>query len=443
MEKGVSTVEIVSNGINKRNFIIKLSWLMSGGMFVDGFVLGYIGMVMPAMSAELGLSLYWQGLIGAAALFGTLIGAPIGGWLSNRIGRRPMFTFDLFLFVFCSVAQFFVSDPITLFIVRVLMGAAIGIEYAVGWPFLAEFSPAKIRGKLLCLTEIAWYTGFLASYFVGYVLTVIYPTHWNIILGLSTIPSVIVLILRWGTPESPHWLMSKGRKEEAMAIAEKYMDEEQQEDVLNYKHGDTTKNAGFFDLFKLKHRKSTIFFVTMFIGSSAPYYAMVFFIPHVLEKLGLEDGFTGGLFLNVLAVVGTVLCTIFAERVSRRKMITLPFLISTIALVVIAIFGQLSANVMLICFLTYALFNAWTGAILAVFPSEIFTSDISSLGTGFATCIARVVACVGTFLLPSVIENYGATIIIWVAAFISLISTVIAQLYCPNTKGKKISEIFH
>ncbi|GLC95384.1 MFS transporter [Cupriavidus sp. TA19] len=427
--------------VNKRNYIKKLTWLMAGGMFVDGFVLGYIGAVLPSITKDLGLSAAWQGLIGAAALLGCLFGAPMGGWFSDRLGRRSMFTFDLMLFVVCSIAQFFVSDAYTLFIIRFFMGVAIGIEYAVGWPLLAEFAPARIRGKLLCLTEIAWYVGFLASYSLGYALT-IQSVQWNIILGLSTVPTLIVLVMRLGTPESPRWLMSKGRKEEAMKIAAKYMGKEEQQDVLNQKYDSTTANASFADLFKSKNIKATIFYTTAFIGSAAPYFAIAFFVSTVLEKLGLKDGFAGGLFLNALAVVGTIVTTLLIERISRRKMAIYPFLVCTVALVTIGLVGNASPLVITICFLIFSLFNAISGTVLAVFPGEIFSSEVSGLGTGFATSMSRVAACVGTFLVPTIIKTHGVDIIIWASALICFAATIVAYLFCPETKGKKLSEIF-
>ncbi|WP_143046053.1 MFS transporter, partial [Acinetobacter baumannii] len=110
-------------------------------------------------------------------------------------------------------------------------------------------APARSRGKLLALQEVGWYVGFLASYSIGYVLTVIWPVHWNIILGLSTIPTLIVLLLRIGTPESPRWLMSKGRKEEAVKIASEYMEEEEQRDILNQKPVAVDKHHGLMELF--------------------------------------------------------------------------------------------------------------------------------------------------------------------------------------------------
>ncbi|MFI7922922.1 MFS transporter, partial [Acinetobacter baumannii] len=90
----VSPPQLISQDQIARRFMTKLAWLMAGGMFIDGFVLGYLGALMPSITADLHLSTTWQGLIGAASLIGIFFGAPIGGYFSDRFGRKPLFMID-------------------------------------------------------------------------------------------------------------------------------------------------------------------------------------------------------------------------------------------------------------------------------------------------------------------------------------------------------------
>ncbi|MGU2819734.1 MFS transporter [Acinetobacter baumannii] len=441
MEQVISSTGKKDIGVaNRRKFITKLTWLIAGGMFVDGFVLGYVGMVMPAITQELNLSLTWQGLIGAAALIGIFFGSPLGGWLADRIGRRPMFTLDLMLFLVCSIAQFFVSDVWSLFIVRFLMGVAIGMEYSVGWPMLSEFAPARSRGKLLALQEVGWYVGFLASYSIGYVLTIIWPVHWNIILGLSTIPTLIVLLLRIGTPESPRWLMSKGRKEEAVKIASEYMEEEEQRDILNQKPVAVDKHHGLMELFTAKNIKITIFVSVFYFCSVTPYFAIGSFVPMVLEKLGLHDGFTGGLFLNIFAVAGVVFTAMLVEKMGRRKLGIPPFFICAVAFVLIGLYAEGSPTLVLICFLVFYFANTIPTALTGVYPGEVFPTEVRGIGIGFVTAVSRIGAAAGTFLLPLGIAAYGAEMMVYIAAIVCVVGGVVSYYLAPETKGKALSE---
>lgn len=92
--------------VDRRRFLIRLTIVVAGGMFIDGYILGIIGTVIGAITTDLNMSVYGEGLIGAAALIGIFAGGPLGGWLADKFGRKPMFTLDLAMFVACSVLQF-------------------------------------------------------------------------------------------------------------------------------------------------------------------------------------------------------------------------------------------------------------------------------------------------------------------------------------------------
>jgi MFS family permease len=135
------------------------------------------------MANELQLSPLWEGLIVAAALLGILVGSPLGGWASDKWGRKPLFTFDIAVFTVASAMQFFIDAPILLLVARLLMGVAIGVEYSVGWPLMSEFAPARLRGRFLGAMNIAWYGGFMLAYLLGYLLNGYSGIGWRFILG--------------------------------------------------------------------------------------------------------------------------------------------------------------------------------------------------------------------------------------------------------------------
>jgi putative MFS transporter len=421
----------------RRRFLTKLTLLISGGMFIDGFILGGIGVVMPAITEDLRLSLAWQGLIGASALIGIFIGGPLGGYLADRIGRRPMFTIDLMVFLVGSVAQFFVGDAWQLFAVRLLMGMAIGADYAIGWPLLAEFSPARVRGKLLSVQEAAWYVGFLVAYALGWALTVSELADWNVILGLSTVPTLIVLLLRLGTPESPRWLISQGRTDEAVAIAAQYMEEEEQRDL----HRPPTEGKhGFARLFSRDYLKATVFVSVYWVCNTTPYFAIGTFAPSVLEHLGIEDGLTGGLALNLLACLGAFATVVLIERMGRRALSIGPLYIGAVALAVVGFAPETAPAVMVAALLVFYFVSAISSTLTGIFPAEVFPTEIRGTGVGFATAMSRVGAAVATFLFPAAIETFGTAYTLLIGAAICLFGGVITQWLAPETTGRLLSE---
>ncbi|POX42954.1 MFS transporter [Streptomyces sp. Ru73] len=408
-------------------------------MFIDGFILGGIGVVMPAISDDLHLSATWEGLIGASTLIGIFLGGPLGGYFADRLGRRPMFTATLLMFLAGSVAQFFVSDVIQLFLVRAVMGVAIGADYAIGWPLLAEFAPARLRGKLLAVQEVAWYVGYLLAYATGYGLAVSASADWNVILGLSTVPTLIILALRLGTPESPRWLMSKGRTQEARQVAAEFMDEEDQRDLGEQAAGSGGSN-GLRALFSRDYRRATVFCSVFWVCNVTPYFAIGAFAPIVLEEFGMKDGLSGAFLLNGFVVAGAITSVLLIERVGRRKLAVPPFWISAVALVAVGLWADASPLLVISCFIVFSVANAVSTALTGVYPGEVFPTEIRGAGVGFATAASRVGAAAGTFLLPLVVSGLGVATAMLCAAVISLTGGVVSHFLAPETKGLLLSE---
>jgi putative MFS transporter len=120
----------------------------------------------------------------------------------------------------------------------------------------------------------------------------------------------------------------------------------------------------------------------------------------------------------------------------------MPFVLSTIALVVVAL-SEDSPTLIIIGFLVYAFVSAAAAAVLSVIPGEVLRPEVSGIGTGFATAFSRVGAAIGVFWMPQLIAEHGAITAVWLAAGICLITTVVTYLFMPETKGKSMSEIFH
>lgn len=423
--------------IDKQRFTTKLTGVIAGGMFIDGYILGVVGTVIAAITVDLDMSLFWEGLIGASALVGIFIGGPLGGWLADRLGRKPLFAIDLAIFIFGSVLQFFVDSAWQLFIVRLLMGIAIGADYSVGWPLLSEFSPRRLRGKLLAFCEVAWYVGFMFAFVVGYVMTTAFSVDWRIILGTSTIPAAILFLARLGMPESPRWLMNKGRTEEATEIAHAYL--EDPTDVLDITNEETRKGT-FAMLFSPAYRRATIFVSVFWFCCVAPYFAIATFAASVLSDYGLGDGLIGAIGVNGLALVGVVVSVLLIERIGRRKLTIPQQWVCAVVLLIIGLWISAPPALVLICFLVFAFANAMCTALTGVYPGEIFPTEIRGLGTGFATAFSRIGAGLGTFLLPWSMHNLGAGVTMLIAAGICVVGAVVSQVLAPETMGRNLSE---
>jgi len=194
------------------NFHRLLTLRSGGGSFVDGYVLSIIGVALAHLSTSLSLNSFWEGLIAASALIGIFFGGFLGGWLTDRLGRKRLFFVGPTLFVLASVAQFWAETAEAIFILRLIIGIAVGIEYPVATSLLVEFMPRNYRGPRLAMLTILWFAGAAAAYIVGeLVLSNGGDDAWRWVLASSAIIGLALFLVRIGTSELHSWLLSKGR----------------------------------------------------------------------------------------------------------------------------------------------------------------------------------------------------------------------------------------
>jgi MFS transporter, putative metabolite transport protein len=388
------------------------------------------------MKADLGMSTTEVGLVASMALFGILIGSPLGGWAGDKFGRKPLFMIDMGLFVVGSLMQFFVGSVEMLLAVRLLMGIAIGAEYSVGWPLMSEFAPARLRGRLMGVTVLAWYAGFMIGYTVSYILE-LQAVPWRIVMGSSTIIAVVLFIARIGLPESPRWLWSKGRKDEALAVAHKYMAHHEEMEDVEHEH---VRKGSFGELFSAPYWRMTVFVSWFWFCNVLPYFAIATFADDVLQKYGLSGGLAGGVGLSMVAVAGVAVTCALIDKAGRRVFTVPQQWIITVIFLVIGLWSGAPPAVVLGLFLVFSFLNAMNGTLTSIYPGEVFPTEVRGVGTGFAAAISRIGAGLGTFLLPISIEKFGVTPTILAAAVIVFSGAVVSQLWAPETKGKSLSE---
>ncbi|MFD1211433.1 MFS transporter [Arthrobacter sp. GCM10027362] len=426
----------MGSAASKRRFLIRMVTVLIGGMVLDGYVLGIIGPVAGTMAQDLQLTAFWEGLIAAAALVGILIGSPLGGVAADRWGRKPIFMFDIGLFAIASGMQFFIDSPVWLIVVRLLMGIAIGTEYAVGWPLMAEFSPTHLRGRLMAAMGIAWYGGFMIAFLTGHLLNEYTGLSWHFILGTSTFLAVALFLARLGMPESPRWLWSVGRKDEARALAAKYMPDDALDDL---RHEDVRKGS-FGMLFARQYWRSTLFISGFWFCAVTPYFAIATFADSVLQQYGLAGGLAGGVGLSAVALAGVIITFLLIDKAGRRVLTVPPQWLCGVVLAVIGLWAGAPAPVVLILFLVFSFFNAGYNTLTNVYPGEVLPTEIRGIGTGFAAAVSRVGAGIGIFLLPMSMESLGSGPTMLIAAGVALAGAGLSQWLAPETKGKSLTE---
>jgi MFS transporter, putative metabolite transport protein len=421
----------------ERGVLRRMTLATAWGEGLDGYDLGVLSVVLPLISIELGLSPLWAGLIGASALLGIFFGSPVIGWLTDRFGRKRLFLIDIAAFVVLGLAQGLVDEPWQLFVVRLLLGVAIGAEYAIGAAMLAELAPTRGRGRRLSKLLVSWYVGFLVSVVLGYLLVDLAGLTWRWVLVTGAVPALVVLALRIGLPESPRWLIQHGRMDEARAIIDKYLGGEAYFKAEEYDGEE--QGAGWRRLFSPELRKRTLFVCVFWSCNVAPYFAIFTFAPVVFSSLQLTDERASTIAVNALAAVGAVVGMLTIEHVGRRRQLIIPFWIMAATLLVVGLWSGAPAVVLVGSLAVFAFFNALQGNLTAVYPIEVFPTDVRSSGVGIGSAASRIGAAIGTFLLPVGLDTIGVAACMLIGAAICVIGGVVSQRLAPETTGHTLT----
>lgn len=424
-------------GSRERRFINKLTAVTAGGMFIDGYVLGGIGVALPLIQDDLQPSPLVLGLIGASALIGVFIGAPLFGMATDRFGRKKLFALDMALFLVASISQFFVDSAWLLFVVRLVMGIAVGADYAIGSALLAEFARSKSRGFRMAFLEVGWYLGFLVSFSVAYAMAQIFDASWQLMLASSSIPAIIVIVLRHGLPESPRWLISRGREAEARTVLAHHLGSDYVMPDLAAEP--ESAKAGIRDLFGRRYGKRTAFASIFWVCQVLPYFAIFTFAPVVLGAMGLNDELRSSLSVNGIAFVGSIVGMILIDRIGRRRLLIVPFWVTATALLILGLWHDAPIPIVITCFLVFAFFNAGSSVLQGVYPMEIFPTAVRSTGVGIAAAGSRIGAAIGTFLLPLGLTSWGPNAIMLLAAAVLVIGAVTSHFWAPETAGLSLT----
>ena len=410
-------------------------------MFIDGFVFATFAAAFAGRAYDaLHVTSLWESWISASVLIGTFFGGLGLGYVTDRIGRKPMFTIDLSVFLGCAVLMFFVQSPWQVFGLGVVMGLAVGADYSIGSPLLGEFAQAKNRGNYLGILEISWNVGYVVAYLIGYMINTYSPGSWRIILGASAVPAVICLFMRHGLPESPRWLITKGRRDEAVAIMRDKMQAADPGDMLKEEVGETQWKL----LFSADYLRRTIFACTFWSAIVMPYFALTFFQPTILRSLGLSgNALLGALLGTIIALVGATLGWFIVDKVGRRKILIPPMFFCAAFLLLAALHSSLPAEIGAICFFGYLFSYGIMSILPGIYPEEIFPSSVRASGVGVSTAASRAAAAFGTFLLPTIQSAAGTPVVLIIMGAVSLIGGVTSYFWAPETNGRPLTATSH
>ncbi|POX48514.1 MFS transporter [Streptomyces sp. Ru71] len=424
----------------------KLTWACAGGPFLDGYLLSIIGVALVGMSNELNLTTGDESLIGAAALVGIFVGGLFFGAVTDKLGREAMYTIDLAVLVGGSVLSVFATETWQFVVLRFVLGMAIGADYPIATSLLAEWVPNRHRGRLLGVLILAWYVGAAAAYVVGYVMAELGGAGtWRWMLASGAVLSGVILLMRIGTPESPLWLVNKGRTADAQRAIQKALGRTVPigQLVAAAEAEQSERHSRFRDLFQGAYLRRTLFCGLFYMCQITPMFALYTFGPAILGSFGLGEGNSsnlGSALISVVFVLGCIPALRLVDRVGRRPVIVWSFALMVIPLAVLGGGSALPIAVVVACFCAYALFSGGPTVLEWTYPNELFPTGIRATAGGVATSISRIGAAAGTYLLPISLDRLGIGTTMLIGAGITLVGWLVSVAWAEETRGRTLAE---
>jgi putative MFS transporter len=303
--------------------------------------------------------------------------------------------------------QFWADDFWVLFGLRLLIGMAVGADYPIATSLLTEFTPRRSRGPLVAGLMMAWFVGAAAAYVAGELLLHVGADGWRWMLLSAGFPATLIVLLRRGTPESPRWLVSKGRDDDANRVVRQiYGPNATVADIP----AETNSNASIVTFVRSGYFGRMIFVAAFWTCSVIPLFAVYAFGPQLLQALKLDNANMenyGAAAITVLFTVGCFAAVLLVNKLGRRRLLIHSFTWSGLALLLLGLFPHAHFVLIAVFFAAYALFIGGSQVLQFVYPNELFPTNIRGTAVGLASSLSRIGAAIGTYLVPCFTQRPG------------------------------------
>lgn len=449
-------------GGSSNSYLFKIMIISTLGGLLFGYDTGVVNGALPYMSApdQLNLNPLQEGFVVSSLLIGAAVGSLCGGRLADYQGRKKNILGLAVLFFVATIGCSMSPSYHVMVVFRFLLGLAVGGASVTVPAYLAEIAPAERRGRMVTQNELMIVTGQFLAFICNAILAVVMAgeSHvWRYMLAVACIPAVFLFIGIHMCPESPRWLVAKGKMSVAMDILKKIRDSEQRaiaeineiQDAIMAES--QTRQASFSDLGTPWIRRIILIGIgiatfTQLTGvNSIMYYGS-----QVLNQAGfsMQAAIIANTLNGLASVVGTSTGIYLMTKIRRRTMLSVGFCGTTGALLMIALCAKFISDLAIFPYIVLALtvifllfMQGWIGPILWLSISEIIPLRLRGMGMGFCVLFVWITNFVVGLAFPSLLASFGLETTFMIFAAIGIISVTFTRLFVPETMGKTLEEI--
>ncbi|KIL17494.1 hypothetical protein B4107_0372 [Bacillus safensis] len=414
---------------------------MGSATFFDAFDALSLAFVLPVLIGMWNLSPAQIGLLIGSGYIGQAVGAIFFGWLAERRGRVFSAKWTVFLMSIMSIACVFSGNFMALFIFRFIQGIGVGGEVPVAASYINELSRAQGRGRFFMLYEMIFPLGLMISAQIGAFVVPSFGWKWMFLIG--GIGGLIVFVFFFMLRESPRWLISKGRLDEAEKIIEEIEASTDKRMPVANQVSSSTEKGDWKELFSTFYRKRTLvvwglwfsaYFVSNGLNNWLPsLYNTVYHLP-------VGDSLRAASLTNILQTVGVFACAFLIDKVGRKRWATIAFVLTGVLLTALWISGATSPeSVIYLGSAAYGMMGTIT-VLLYLYTPEIYPTRMRVIGTAFATAWLRLASAIAPIMIGFILEVSGVSTIFILFASVTVVGAILA-FKMIETREKVLEDI--
>jgi MFS transporter, SP family, galactose:H+ symporter len=418
---------------------------------IYGYDTGVVAGALLFIPEEMHLSTAQTSSIATTLAFGMIIGALAGGRLADTIGRRATMVGVAFGYVVFALLSAVAQGIVFLDIARFLVGLTVGVTLVTAPVFIAESSPARIRGSLLVAYQVATVAGIMCAYLVDFALA---PWGaWRWMFGISALPAAVITVVLWRLPDTPRWYAMKGRTDEAAEVLRQIDPSvDVPAELAEIRHALSTERGGSVgQLLRPPYRRAGLFVIGLgLLVQITGINAIVYFTPLIFKELGLTGN--AALLLvpagvQFIALLATLVALRIVDRVGRRVVLLIGIAVMVVAnALMIAVFAiGLQGGVSTLAFVGILLFTAGFdfgfGALVWVYASESFPARLRATGSSAMLTSDLVGNLIIAQFFLSVLGRIGGVATFAIFGALAVVSFWYVYWLAPETKGRPLEDI--
>ncbi|MBU8698376.1 MFS transporter [Bacillus pumilus] len=415
--------------------------IMGSATFFDAFDALSLAFVLPVLIGMWSLSPAQIGLLIGSGYIGQAIGAIFFGWLAERRGRVFSAKWTVLLMSVMSIACVFSGNFMALFIFRFIQGIGVGGEVPVAASYINELSRAQGRGRFFMLYEMIFPLGLMISAQIGAFVVPSFGWKWMFLIG--GIGGLIVFIFFFMLRESPRWLISKGRLDEAERIIEEIEASTDKRMPVAKQVSSSTEKGDWKELFSTFYRKRTLivwglWFSAYFVSNGLNNWLPSLY--NTVYNLPVGDSLRAASLTNILQTVGVFACAFLIDKVGRKRWATIAFIVTGALLTALWISGASSPeSVIYLGSAAYGMMGTIT-VLLYLYTPEIYPTRMRVIGTAFATAWLRLASAIAPIMIGFILEVSGVSTIFILFASVTVVGAILA-FKMIETREKVLEDI--